>query len=337
MHPTVIDTVEFPVQERPEAWAETMALAQVTQRVKFLETATFGARIAMMPLGVGQVSELSYASLIAQRTPRLVRQSDPEMYHVAVVTEGEIGIEQRRQHSLLKRGDMGFFDSSQPFDTFAGDTPGKTLLFQFPKKLLRLPHEQFTRLCGLSLPWTEGVARLFGQFVVGLAEEYAHCTPQDVTRLGDTALDLLTTVLAHHFDRVTTPPDGTEASGESGQHALFLRISAFIVDHLGDPGLDPETIAAAHQISLRYLHRIFQQQSTTPMAFIRRQRLDRCRRDLANPALSQLTIHAIATRWGYPQPDRFSRAFRTATGMSPSEYRVAMRGAPGAGEAADAR
>ncbi|MFF7415322.1 hypothetical protein [Streptomyces lydicus] len=35
MHPTVIDTVEFPVHERPEAWAETKGLALVTQRVKF--------------------------------------------------------------------------------------------------------------------------------------------------------------------------------------------------------------------------------------------------------------------------------------------------------------
>ncbi|MGW1626025.1 helix-turn-helix transcriptional regulator [Streptomyces sp. NPDC002172] len=89
-----------------------------------------------------------------------------------------------------------------------------------------------------------------------------------------------------------------------------------------------------HQISLRYLHRVCQQQATTPMAFIRQQRLDRCRRDLANAALSHLTIHAVATRWGYPQPDRFSRAFRTAVGMSPSEYRVAMRTAPAPGEAA---
>ncbi len=133
MDATVIDTVEFPLNERREAWVETMALAQVTQRVKFLETAAFGARIELMPLGIGQLSALSYASVIAQRTPRLVRQSDPEMYHVAVVTAGEIGIEQYRQRSLLKRGDMGFFDSSRSFDTFAGDTPGKTLLFQFPK------------------------------------------------------------------------------------------------------------------------------------------------------------------------------------------------------------
>ncbi|MFI9202560.1 helix-turn-helix domain-containing protein [Streptomyces sp. NPDC053048] len=328
MRSIVVDTVEFPLNERREAWVETMALAQVTQRVKFLETARFGARIELMPLGVGQVSALSYASVIAQRTPRLVRQSDPEMYHVALVTAGEIGIEQNRQRSLLKRGDMGFFDSSQSFDTFAGDTPGKTLLFQFPKKLLRLPHEQFTRLCGLSLPWTEGVGRLFGQFLVGLTEEYAHCAPQDVTRLGGTALDLLTTALAHHLDHDPALAAGSAASGaagESGRQVLFLRISAFITDHLRDPALGPEVIAAAHRISLRYLHRVFQQNGTTPRAFIRRQRLERCRKDLADPALGHLTIHTIAARWGYHQPAAFSRAFRTAMGMSPSEYRASMR------------
>jgi hypothetical protein len=52
------------------------------------------------------------------------------------------------------------------------------------------------------------------------------------------------------------------------------------------------------------------------------------------PHTSALADAAVATRWGYPQPDRFSRAFRTAVGMSPSEYRVAMRTAPAPGEAA---
>ncbi|MFC4517568.1 helix-turn-helix domain-containing protein [Streptomyces ehimensis] len=322
MRPIVVDTVEFPVGERQEAWVETMALAQVTQRVKFLESARFGARIEVMPLGVGQLSVLSYSSVIAQRTPRLVRQSDPEMYHVALVTAGEIGIAQQRQNALLRRGDMGFFDSSRAFDTFAGDTPGKTLLFQFPKSLLRLPHERFVRLCGLSLPWTDGVGRLFGQFLTGVAEEYGQCTPQDVTRLGSTAVDLLSTVLEHHTDRRPDAPGGT---GEPGGEVLFLRISAFVVENLRDPDLGPAAIASAHRISLRYLHRVFQQHGTTPRAFIRRQRLERCRKDLADPALERLTIHTIASRWGYPQPDVFSRAFRAATGMSPSEYRVASR------------
>lgn len=325
MRSTVVDTAEFPVSERPEAWAAAMAVAQVPQRVTSLETGTFGARIEMMPLGAGQVSVLSsYASVAAQRTPRHIRQSDPEMYRVVLVADGAVGIEQCRQRFLLRRGEMGFGDSSQPIDISAGDTPGRHLVFQFPKKLLRLPHEQFTRLCGLSLPWTQGVGRLFGQFLAGLADEYAQCTPQDATRLEDTALDLLSAVLAHHLDDDASR-GGSAVSYASGQKALFLRISAFITEHLADPALGPEAIASAHHISLRYLHRVFQHNGTTPRAFIRQQRLDRCRRDLADPALQHLTIHTIAARWGYPQPDSFSRAFRAATGMSPSEYRAAKR------------
>ncbi|MGR8008513.1 AraC-like ligand-binding domain-containing protein [Streptomyces hypolithicus] len=321
MHPIVFDTVEVPVAERPAAWVETMALAQVTQRVKFLETARFSARMEIMPLGVGQLSTLSYASLVAQRTPRLVRQSDPEMYHVAVATGGEIGIAQNRQSSLLCRGDMGFFDSSRPFDTQAGETPGQALLFQFPKSLLRLPHERFTALCGLSRPWTQGVGRLFGQFLVELSQQYPHCTPQQAARLGATAVDLLTAVLAQEDD---APRDG---DGESQQQGTFLKMSAFVTEHLADPDLGPEALASAHHVSLRNMHRVFQDNGTTPRTFIREQRLDRCRRDLADPALRHLTIHAIATRWGYPQPHAFARAFRAATGMSASEYR-ALHAAP---------
>ncbi|OAR22615.1 hypothetical protein A8W25_23685 [Streptomyces sp. ERV7] len=322
MRSTVVDTAEFPVSERPGAWAGAMAMAQVPQRVTSLERGTFGARIEMMPLDAGQISVLSsYASVTAQRTPRHVRQSDPEMYRVVLVTGGELGIEQCRQRSLLRRGEMGFGESSQPIDIYAGDTPGRHLVFQFPKKLLRLSREQFTRLCGLSLPWTQGVGRLFGQFVAGLAEEYAQCTPQDATRLEATAVDLLSAVLEHHLDRDATFGGPAVSAASSGQQVLFLRISAFIAEHLSDPGLGPEAIAAAHHLSLRYLHRIFQDHGTTPRAFIRQQRLDRCRRDLADPALRHLTIHTIAARWGYPQPDGFSRAFRTATGTSPSDYR----------------
>ncbi|MFK8906145.1 helix-turn-helix domain-containing protein [Streptomyces sp. YS-3] len=333
MRSTVIDTAELPVSERPAAWAEAMAMAQVPQRVAPRDTGTFTARVEMMPLGAGQVSVLSaYASVSAQRTPRHVRQSDPEMYRVHVVTSGEVGIEQYRRRFVLKPGEMGFGDSSEPINIHADDTPGRHLVYQFPKKLLRLPHEHFTRLCGLPVPWRGGVDRLFSHFLGGLADEYAQCTAQDVARLEATALDLLSAVLAHHLDH-DTPPGAPAVSGASGRQALFLRMSAFVTEHLADPALGPEALAAAHHLSLRYLHRVFQHHGTTPRAFIRQQRLDRCRRDLSDSALQHLSIHTIAARWGYPQPDSFSRAFRTATGMSPSEYRAAKACSTGPGRA----
>ncbi|GAA2788117.1 hypothetical protein GCM10010470_23340 [Saccharopolyspora taberi] len=55
--------------------------------------------------------------------------------------------------------------------------------------------------------------------------------------------------------------------------------------------------------------------------WIRQRRLERCRRDLTNPHLRQRPVHAIAARWGFTDPAHFSRIFRAAYGLSPSDYR----------------
>jgi AraC-like DNA-binding protein len=82
-------------------------------------------------------------------------------------------------------------------------------------------------------------------------------------------------------------------------------------------------VAAAHHISVRYLHRLFQPVGTTVGSWIRHRRLERCSRDLAEPALSLRPIHAVGARWGFRHAAEFSRAFRAAYGMPPSDYREA--------------
>ncbi|MDW6063040.1 helix-turn-helix domain-containing protein [Streptomyces sp. FXJ1.4098] len=56
-------------------------------------------------------------------------------------------------------------------------------------------------------------------------------------------------------------------------------------------------------------------------SWIRHQRLERCRRDLVNPRLAGRPIQATAATWGFSRPGDFTRAFRSAYGVSPSEYR----------------
>lgn len=96
---------------------------------------------------------------------------------------------------------------------------------------------------------------------------------------------------------------------------------AFIEERLGDPSLSPAAIAAAHFISLRYLHRLFEGEQTTVADWIRRRRLERCRRDLLDPALRDRPVSAVAARWGLPSAAHFSRLFRAAHGVPPAEYR----------------
>ncbi|HTZ22607.1 MAG TPA: helix-turn-helix domain-containing protein, partial [Streptosporangiaceae bacterium] len=99
-------------------------------------------------------------------------------------------------------------------------------------------------------------------------------------------------------------------------------VQAFIHRHLGDPGLSPAMIAAAHHMSVRSLHQLFHDEGLTVASWIRGRRLECCRRDLSDPALASRPVAAIAARWGFSSPGDFSRTFRAVHGLPPAEYRM---------------
>lgn len=314
---TVLDTAHLPPAERLAAWVETTGLALVRTHTRFAGTDGRGS-IQTMTLGPVQLAVVSYAALSSQRTPRLIRQSDPEQYQIALVTRGRQRIEQAGRHATAGPGDLVVYDSSRPFRAFAesGLCGARSILLQFPRSLLPLPETTVAPLCGTLLSGRVGAGRLLSQFLTGLVDTHADLAPAVGVRLGNTAVELAAAQLAHQAGREALLPP------ESRRRTLFEQAGAFITARLHDPDLNPRVVASAHFISTRYLHRIFQQQGTTVLDFLRQQRLARCRCELADPGMSGVPIAAIALRWGYPRPSDFTRAFRAAFGMTPSEYRA---------------
>ncbi|MCK7627805.1 helix-turn-helix domain-containing protein [Streptomyces sp. RS10V-4] len=317
---TVLDTAHLPPADRLAAWVESTGQALVRTQVRFREPGGT-ASIQTMALGPAELSVLSYTPLASRRTPRLIRQSDPELYQLALITQGRQSIEQAGRHAPLSTGDLVIYDSSRPFSAAVepGTGGARAVLLQFPRRLLPLPETAVAPLCGMRLSGRTGLGKLLGQLLTGLVETHEDATPADGVRLGNTALDLVAALLAHHADRQTLLPAG------SRQRVLFERINAYITVHLHDPDLTPGAIAAAHFISPRHLHRVFQEHGTTVGDVIRQQRLALCRRDLADPAQRAVPIAAIALRRGYARASDFTRAFRAATGMTPSDYRTASQ------------
>jgi AraC-like DNA-binding protein len=60
--------------------------------------------------------------------------------------------------------------------------------------------------------------------------------------------------------------------------------------------------------------------------WIRRRRLDHCRRELLDPRHAGEPISRIAARWGLLDSSHFSRVFRATYGMSPREFRSERNG-----------
>ncbi|MCJ1705561.1 helix-turn-helix domain-containing protein [Rathayibacter sp. VKM Ac-2926] len=58
---------------------------------------------------------------------------------------------------------------------------------------------------------------------------------------------------------------------------------------------------------------------TTPMAYLRRQRLERVREELLVAAPGAVSVTEVATRWGFIHLSRFAAGYRAAFSENPSD------------------
>ncbi|WSQ14709.1 helix-turn-helix domain-containing protein [Streptomyces sp. NBC_01231] len=315
---TAYDNGALPAADRLAHWHEQMSRSLAPSDIHASGADDFRASMRLVDLGAAQVSHLSLTSMRFRRSPKLIRDSDPEQLCAGLILSGRQALSQRGRDALPGLYDLVLYDTSHPHHGWVSNGAGlaRNLVVQVPRVQLTLPMKRVFELTAVPLATQRGVAALLAQFMLRLSQDAEVYRQADGPRLTTALVDLLSATLAHELDaeRALLP--------ESHHRVLALRIQAFVQRHLGNPELNPGVIAAAHQISVRQLHRLFEQQDTTIGALIRRQRLERCCHDLADPALSSRTIHSIAARWGFRRPADFTRSFRAAYGMPPSEYRA---------------
>jgi AraC-like DNA-binding protein len=267
-------------------------------------------------VGTLDLTAIAGPSLEAARTPRLIRMSDPELMKIDVQTRGNSVFEQDGREAVLSPRDLTLVNLSRPCHLACTGEPDQEIVaVKFPRTLLPVPAQDLTRLTAVRIGGQHGLGALVSSLVVHMHAHLDDYGPADRLRLSTALADLLTVGLAGRLDRRALVPR------ESRRRVLLLRIRALIDQRLGDPDLTPGLIAEAHHISVRYLHKLFETEGTTVSGWIRARRLERCRRDLLDPALQARPVHAIAARWGLVDAQHFSRAFRAAYGMPPAEYR----------------
>ena len=76
------------------------------------------------------------------------------------------------------------------------------------------------------------------------------------------------------------------------------------------------------------MHRLFESETQSIARWIWSVRLERCHRDLADPALAGRSVTDIAFAWGFNDLAHFSRSFRARYGESPRTFRARTLSAP---------
>lgn len=311
---TSIDTASVAPPDRLDFWRDAVCDQFVTLDVRPLETAPSRGRVTAAAVGETLVRRIGAGPHRFERTGTLVRRSDEDYLQIALARQGTTLVVQEGREAVIGPGDFVLYDSSRPFvfETHGAFAYSVCLL---PKRLLPLSAAEIQQATAIRFDGRYGIAATVPPFLSALHR-------LDGDALAGPAAAAMTQAIGDLMVALVR----SEAPSAGSTNLHLARAHRFVDEHLHDPELTPQQVAAACAISLSYLNRVFRASGTTVVEHLREQRLQRCWQALVDPTSAAVPIGAVAARFGLPDHAHFCRVFRARFGMTPSERRAQLGG-----------
>lgn len=306
----VFDTAALAPAKRAAAWRDALCGNYVTVDVTIDDPDYYHGQIKQTNFGEINLSQTSGAPQKVTRSKSQISHVEKDCYYLQILNRGAIGVIQRDQELHTNAAVTGLYYASEPY---ALDCIGVT-----DASFLEIPREALaSAFDGADLPLTTaissgtGAGRLLVDFCRSLAAESHLMDAATRAKLGDQLLAL--TALATKTSQIS------EFSEQTSLRAARLgMIKRYIDQNLGDPLLTLTRIAHESDISLRYLHHLFEEENISASDWMWQRRLDRAYSELigADPS-TQITQIAFAN--GFNSSSHFSSLFKARFGVTPSE------------------
>jgi AraC-like DNA-binding protein len=224
-------------------------------------------------------------------------------------------ITQEGREALLEQGDLVLSDNSLPYTLSYDDLCNTLVLIVTPDELrkhLPTPEEVICQ----KLSGDKGLSKTTSLMLRSVWEQAEQGFPPELgSRIADSLLDV--------FATSWIADKGVAVAETAIVGARRVQIKRHIEANLRNPDLNVRSVAAAFNISPRYLHVLFANEPETVSSYILRRRLEECGRQLTDVLWRRRTITEIAFGWGFNNATHFARVFRNHYGTSPRDYRNA--------------
>jgi AraC-like DNA-binding protein len=300
------------IKHRLDSWSEILAATHLAFEVRHTPHTPdeFHGSVTRRPVGDLMLVDCAASPFLGHRSRAVM---SPQARHEDIlgfqfVCKGVETVREGARTLAVSPGDIVLWDGLTPTDV--------EIVEAFQKRTLLFPRERVLAVCPRladlrALPPLEdnGPARLLVRYMNALALEQPKLQAAAGLAAANAALELL---------RAAVEPL-VPTSRAAAREAMRTEIRRYVRTHLQDPELGPASIARASSISVRALHALFEDVDASVAGLVRGERLARCLEDLQRPNGGSVTD--IAFRWGFCDAAHFSRVFKRAFGVTPSDVR----------------
>lgn len=308
----VLDTTHVPVRDRRDVLVTSLREVSGSSRVVLEDEASVDARLDLWTFGAAAIFRTESNGITMTRTAKAA--SDATASHIAIGLH-ESGTAHHRIGSstrVVRAGEALVVDVTRPFD-YAWRGRGAAQSLNVPAEYLALPAD-VVRRASTRLP-SSPLYRLVCRHIADLTRHADELSSGPMAHsLGTASIELARAL-------VGTAADDTSTAREVVEQTLVTQVRAYVRQHLRDPGLTPESVAAALAVSPRQLYRACANAGLRLEQWIIAERLAHARSELTRPGVRHRSIAMVASMWGFKDPTHFTRRFRAAYGLLPSEWR----------------
>lgn len=316
----MLSTDDVPLSQRQAYWQECVARTYLAVSIQPQGELPFRASLKANTVHDITVAHHTTTAQNGQRSVRPANEAQDERCLLLINLGGVIHVRHNERDISLGRNDMTVIDSRLPSE-YSIPEGAATLSVNMPRQALveRFPMSRLFAAAKLpaNLPMQQMTIGFFNNLYENFGEIAAGIRGPTSLRLANHAIDMLGIALTDALD--------AKVPASPYRAALLWRIKVFIDEHLHEPMLSAQVVAAKYRITARYVAMLFREEGITFTDFVRLRRLERCRRQLERAGMDRRQIGEIALGAGFASQAHFSRLFRAAYDATPRQYRNAFQ------------
>lgn len=306
------------VAERPAFWGAVSSRFFGRLHVACLDDDPLDASLESYALGPLRMYRIEAPAHRVQRDVSCGALPIDEAYKLVLLVRGTGSISQSGHEGSLRPGDWLLYDPRVPY-TITCHSAATLLVSQVPRALLgrlqpgpHLSEDGMTNRAGL-----HGV---LGSYLCALAGQLPTLPDDTGMAISESVLALLGSALSA----------GRRASADAVPlpSVLRLRVHQHVKVHAADPELSIASIAQALRCSTRYLHKVFEAESSSLERLIWNTRLESAHAALQRQENRGRSVAEIAYGCGFKSAAHFSRLFKSQYGCTPGAFQRAVAQPP---------